>query len=92
MNGVREAADKVDTPEVLSEKKSQQWHASTLSVHADDPINSYTDVAPAMHVSTTFRYPHEPENLIPTGTSEVSIALSSVGPVRKWLRIQINSI
>lgn len=73
MNGIRSGADKVDTPEVLSENKAQQWHASTLSVHADDPLNSSTDVAPAMHLSTTFRYPHDPDNLIPTGTSEVGI-------------------
>jgi len=76
MNGIREQADKVDTPELLPERQARQWHASTLSVHADDPINSYTDVAPAMHVSTTFRYPHDPSNLIPTGTSEVGLSLS----------------
>lgn len=30
---------------------------STLAIHADDEYGSSKDVAPAMHVSTTFRYP-----------------------------------
>lgn len=38
---------------------------ATLAIHSDDPINSSTDVAPPLHVSTTFRYPHEPEKLQP---------------------------
>ena len=38
---------------------------ATLGIHADDPINDSTDVAPALHVSTTFRYPHDPDKLIP---------------------------
>lgn len=43
---------------------------STLSIHADDPLNSITDVAPAMHVSTTFRYSHNPDKLVPAGEEE----------------------
>jgi len=38
---------------------------ATLGIHSDDSINSSTDVAPALHVSTTFRYPHDPEKLQP---------------------------
>lgn len=41
------------------------YSLATLGIHGDDPINSYTDVAPALHVSTTFRYPHDPQKLIP---------------------------
>ncbi|OTA15094.1 hypothetical protein BTJ68_15564 [Hortaea werneckii EXF-2000] len=41
------------------------------SVHADDPINSYTDVAPALHVSSTFRYPHDPDQLHPTDDLDI---------------------
>jgi cystathionine beta-lyase/cystathionine gamma-synthase len=37
--------------------------ASTLAIHADDPLNVVTDVAPPVHVSTTFRYPRQPEHL-----------------------------
>ncbi|KAI7191643.1 cystathionine beta-lyase [Hortaea werneckii] len=44
---------------------------ATRSVHADDPINSYTDVAPALHVSSTFRYPHDPDQLHPTDDLDI---------------------
>ena len=43
---------------------------STLSLHADDPANVVTDVAPPLHVSTTFRYPDNPEDLVPVADSE----------------------
>jgi hypothetical protein len=32
-------------------------------VHADDGISTHRAVAPAMHVSTTFRYNDDPEQL-----------------------------
>jgi len=38
---------------------------STLAVHADDPLNVVDDVAPPIHVSTTFRYPRNPDLLHP---------------------------
>lgn len=38
---------------------------ATLAIHADDSINHYTDVAPAIHVSTTFRYTSDPSKLVP---------------------------
>ncbi|KAI9778726.1 MAG: hypothetical protein M1839_007957 [Geoglossum umbratile] len=34
---------------------------ATMALHADDPCNVVTDVAPPLHVSTTFRYPKEME-------------------------------
>lgn len=40
-----------------------QYSLATLGIHGDDPINSYTDVAPALHVTTTFRYPRDPDAL-----------------------------
>jgi cystathionine gamma-synthase len=36
---------------------------SSLSVHADDYINSHRAVAPALHMSTTFRYNDDPDRL-----------------------------
>lgn len=39
--------------------------ASTRSLHADDPLNLVTDVAPPLHLSTTFRYPDNPDDLVP---------------------------
>ncbi|KAJ5621886.1 trans-sulfuration enzyme [Penicillium herquei] len=38
---------------------------STRSLHADDVLNVVSDVAPPMHLSTTFRYSNDPETLIP---------------------------
>lgn len=36
---------------------------SSRAVHADDGIQAHRAVAPAMHVSTTFRYSDDPEQL-----------------------------
>ncbi|KAI9830538.1 MAG: hypothetical protein M1819_005496 [Sarea resinae] len=36
---------------------------STQAIHADDPLNRNEDVAPALHVSTTFRYADNAEEL-----------------------------
>ena len=38
---------------------------STISVHADQPLNRVQDVVPPINVTTTFRYPAKPEDLIP---------------------------
>ncbi|KAJ9268748.1 hypothetical protein DTO212C5_5166 [Paecilomyces variotii] len=39
-------------------------HLATRALHADDHLNQVTDVAPPIHLSTTYRYPNEPEDLI----------------------------
>ncbi|CAL5871745.1 uncharacterized protein PFLUO_LOCUS5998 [Penicillium psychrofluorescens] len=39
---------------------------STQALHADDPLNLVTDVAPPIHLSTTFRYPNAPDELLPS--------------------------
>ncbi|PVI02152.1 cystathionine gamma-synthase [Periconia macrospinosa] len=39
--------------------------AATSAIHADDCLNTLTDVAPAIHTSTTFRYPRNASNLQP---------------------------
>lgn len=36
---------------------------ASRAVHADDGISSHRAVAPAVHVSTTFRYSDDPDNL-----------------------------
>ncbi|KAL8696439.1 MAG: hypothetical protein Q9224_002795 [Gallowayella concinna] len=38
---------------------------STQAMHADDILNTTSDVAPALHVSTTFRYADDPKDLVP---------------------------
>lgn len=50
--------------------------ASTRSLHADDTLNVVTDVAPPIHVATTFRYSDDPDKLIPLADlSGVSILI-----------------
>jgi hypothetical protein len=44
---------------------------ATLAIHADDVLNNVTDVAPPLHVSTTFRYPKDPNELVVAGDEEV---------------------
>lgn len=48
-----------------------RYQPSTLAVHGDDPLNDSTDVAPAMHVSTTYRYPEDPKKLVPFSMDDV---------------------
>lgn len=38
---------------------------ATKGIHADDPINYNIDVAPPLHVSTTYRYNSDPTKLTP---------------------------
>ncbi|KAM0720378.1 hypothetical protein Q7P37_004514 [Cladosporium fusiforme] len=51
--------------------QSLSYSLSTLGVHGDDPINASTDVAPALHVSTTFRYSNDPSKLNPTDDLDI---------------------
>lgn len=54
---------------------------STLTVHGDDDVNTIpsslsrevTDVAPALHVSTTFRYSSNPDELVEAKDVDVSL-------------------
>lgn len=42
-----------------------QLSTSTRAVHADDVLNKVDDVAPPIHVATTFRYPRDAQGLRP---------------------------
>ncbi|KAJ5109643.1 Pyridoxal phosphate-dependent transferase major region subdomain 2 [Penicillium argentinense] len=65
---------------------------STRSLHADDVLNLVSDVAPPMHVATTFRYPNDPAALVPAAdiansgtpdpTSHIYSRLSAPNPTR----------
>lgn len=44
--------------------------AATLSLHADSEVNVVNDVAPPLHVATTFRYPDNPDELVPVADAE----------------------
>lgn len=52
---------------------------STLAIHADDHLNQTTDVAPPIHLSTTYRYPSSPSALapVPADTDPSAAALLS---------------
>lgn len=45
---------------------------SSRAVHADDHISAHRAIAPAMHVSTTFRYSDDPEQLLGWDNIDVS--------------------
>lgn len=52
----------------ISNLHSSFYHLTDLRKppdHADDRLNTLTDVAPAIHTSTTFRYPRNPSDLKP---------------------------
>lgn len=56
---------------------------STRSLHADDTLNVVTDVAPPIHVATTFRYPDDPDKLTPLADlSGVSIYTFDFGRMK----------
>jgi len=44
---------------------------ATIAIHADDHLAATIDVAPPMHVSTTFRYSRNPDDLIPVADEDV---------------------
>lgn len=53
------------TPAELPYGAGASLSLATRSVHADDRISGSRDVAPAIHVSTTFRYSDDPDQLQP---------------------------
>lgn len=57
---------------------SEAIGVSTLSLHADDALNIVTDVAPPMHLSTTFRYSNDPADLVPAADATPVCALIAV--------------
>lgn len=69
-------------PTVPDPSNASKLSLATLGIHGDDPINSYTDVAPALHVSTTFRYPRDPEKLVPEHDLNVQELFPIGGPIK----------
>ncbi|PGH11177.1 hypothetical protein AJ79_05019 [Helicocarpus griseus UAMH5409] len=52
-------------PNTMAELHLQNACPATLALHADDPVNVVTDVAPPVHLSTTYRYSNNPDDLVP---------------------------
>lgn len=59
-------------PNKLAAAFGRQLSLASRSVHADDYTNTHPAVAPPMHVSTTFRYSENPNELLPWGDFDVS--------------------
>ena len=57
-----------DSEQVKAESLSlalRDARPATLAVHADEVLRLVDDIAPPIHVSTTYKYPDDPEKLIP---------------------------
>lgn len=72
LNG-RPNGDSKHVENELSKLSTNDVSLATLALHADDPLNIVDDVAPPMHVSTTFRYPDDPDALIPGADRSVCL-------------------
>lgn len=57
---------------------------ATRGVHGDDGIAAHAAVAPAMHVSTTFRYSDDPEKLTFWGSDVSRVVFLLNGSVAWW--------
>ena len=58
----------------------RNYSAATLAIHADDHLNPLPDVAPPLHVATTFRYDSNPDLLVPAKEIEVRSRRSHPAP------------
>ena len=71
-NGTPEKRAAGAGPDQLAAAFGRQLSLASRSVHADDHTNTHTAVAPPMHVSTTFRYAENPDELVPWSDVDVS--------------------
>ncbi|KAL2020675.1 hypothetical protein VTK56DRAFT_8071 [Thermocarpiscus australiensis] len=55
----------VDGPSQIAAAFGKDLSLASRSVHADDHISTHQDVAPPLHVSTTFHYSRNPDELRP---------------------------
>lgn len=49
---------------------------ATLALHADEALRLVDDIAPPIHVSTTYKYPNDPERLMPFYGREIGVCKS----------------
>lgn len=66
-----------ECPDSLALAFDRELSFASRSVHADDYINSHRAVAPPMHVSTTFRYARNPDEMVPWTNTDVCYAFCS---------------
>ncbi|KAI0147870.1 PLP-dependent transferase [Hypoxylon sp. NC0597] len=63
--GSTDTADQDPVTATALASRLQHLSLSAQTIHADDFLNSHQSVAPPMHVSTTFRYNRDPDELRP---------------------------
>lgn len=52
------------------------WSLSSLQLHGDDFLGDAQDIAPPLHVSSTYRYPKKTEDLVPLWELKLPAAVS----------------
>ncbi|RDA91724.1 hypothetical protein CP533_4794 [Ophiocordyceps camponoti-saundersi (nom. inval.)] len=62
---------------MATDEPSRHLSLASRAVHADDHVAAHRAVAPAMHVSTTFRYTGDPDRLNPEDVIDPSAPLDS---------------
>ncbi len=55
--------DPVEGPGKLAAAFERELSLASRAIHADDYINNHQAVAPPLHVSSTYRYSHDPDKL-----------------------------
>ncbi|MCJ1394349.1 hypothetical protein MMC18_007227 [Xylographa bjoerkii] len=73
-NGIVANGIDTHTTEPQPAPSLRKWSAATQAIHADDHLNRIEDVAPPVHVATTFRYHDDPDQLIPSTDLEASLS------------------
>lgn len=64
-------------PNQLANSFPHPLSLASLSVHADDFINTHRAVAPPLHTSTTFRYHRDPDQLVPWNNTDTNAPYDS---------------
>jgi hypothetical protein len=79
-----------DSEQVKAESLSlalRDARPATLAVHADEGLRLVDDIAPPIHVSTTYKYPDDPEKLMPFYGRDIGVCTpessSSARPLTK---------
>lgn len=62
------------------EPKASEYAPCTRAIHADDGLNAARDVTPPLHVSTTFRYADDPNDLVPASDAVVRLPHTPLTP------------
>ena len=89
LNGQLNSLENYDSHHI--ENELTKLSLSSKTIHADDFLNAGHDVAPPLHVSTTFRYSNNPDALLPAAEHEVGTygSASRVGDTSQLINLTI---